>query len=86
MKVGLLWYDDNAGRDLAEKVSLAARRYQKKFGEAATVCLIHRLALGGNGKALMVDGVKVAAGQYVLRHHFWLGREERKKGRGKPWK
>lgn len=37
MKEGLLWYDDNPGRDLAEKIGPAARRYRQKFGTAPGV-------------------------------------------------
>ena len=76
MKVGLLWYDDDPGRDLAEKIGRAARRYRQKFGAPANVCYVHPSALGNNGKAQRVGQVRVAPKPSVLRHHFWLGREE----------
>jgi hypothetical protein len=81
MKVGLLWYDDNPGRDLAEKIRPAARRYRQKFGTAPEVCYVHPSMLGGNGKVKQVGGVRVAPLSSVLRHHFWLGREEKRRRR-----
>lgn len=76
MKEGLLWYDDNPGRDLAEKIGPAARRYQQKFGAPPNICYVHPSALNGNGKVQEVDGVHVASAPSILRHHFWLGRED----------
>ncbi len=89
MKVGLLWYDDDPGRDLAEKVGRAARRYRQKFGTSPNICYVHRSVLHpsassgqasqgetGNGKVRKVGGVRVSPSPTVLRHHFWLGREE----------
>ena len=79
MKAGLLWYDDDPGRDLAEKIGRAARRYRQKFGAPANVCYVHPSALNGNmGK---VNEVHVAPLPSVLQHHFWVGREEERRGR-----
>jgi hypothetical protein len=78
MKEGLLWYDDNPGRDLAEKIRPAARRYRQKFGTAPEVCYVHPSTLGGNGKVQQVGRVRVSSKPSVLRHHFWLGREEKR--------
>ena len=79
MKEGLLWYDDNPGRDLAEKIGRAARRYRQKFGKAPDICYVHPSTLNGNGKAQKVGGMRVAPLPSVLRHHFWVGREERRR-------
>ena len=79
MKVGLLWYDDNPGRDLAEKIGRAARRYRQKFGTPANVCYVHPSALSDNGRLGKVGEVRVAPLPSVLRHHFWLGREEERR-------
>jgi hypothetical protein len=78
MKEGLLWYDDS-GRDLAEKVGQAARRYRKKFGATPDACYVHPSTLKGNGKVKKVGGVRVMASPSVLRHHFWLGREGKRR-------
>ena len=79
--VGLLWYDDNPGRDLAEKVGRAVRRYRQKFSEQPNMCYVHPSALAGNGDTAQVAGVEVSAGRVVLRHHFWVGVEEAADGR-----
>jgi len=78
MKVGLLWYDDTPGSDLAEKVGRAARRYRRKFGTAPDACYVHPSALGGggNGKVREVGGVRVSSRPSMLLHHFWVGQEE----------
>lgn len=77
MKVGLLWFDDEEGRDLGEKVARAVRRYREKFGEAATVCYVHpSVVAGGNGTgAQVVGGVRVEGMRAGLLYHFWVGVE-----------
>lgn len=86
MNEGLLWYDDNPGRNLADKVGQAARRYQQKFGAPPNVCYVHPSALDGNGKARKFGNVRVAPLPSVLRHHFWIGREEQRRRRRKAAK
>ena len=81
MKVGLLWYDDDPGRDLAEKVGRAARRYRQKFGTPANVCYVHPSAFSSNGQVRKVGEVRVAPLPSMLRHHFWVGREEKQQRR-----
>lgn len=81
MDRGLLWYDDDPRLDLAEKVQKAVRRYRKKFGAAPDACYVHPSALNGNGKMKEVGGVRVMVLPSVLRHHFWLGREGKKRRR-----
>lgn len=85
MKEGLLWYDDAPGRDLAEKVERAARRYQRKFGMAPDVCYVHPSALGDNGntKERKVGKIRVSPLPSVLRHHFWIGQEEKRQEAGR---
>ena len=73
MKEGLLWFDSGPGRDLAEKVGMAARRFKQKFGAPANVCYVHPSALGDEVRK--VNGVRVEPLPSVLRHHFWVGRE-----------
>lgn len=78
MKEGLLWYDDS-GRDLADKVGQAVRRYRKKFGAPPDACYVHPSVLKDNGKVKEVSGVRVMAHSSVLQHHFWLGREGKRR-------
>ncbi len=74
MKIGLLWFDDDPGRDLAQKVGGAAQRYHQKFGRQPNVCYVHPSALEGESRQL--GNLTVAARSSVLRHHFWVGQEE----------
>ena len=92
MKEGLLWYDDDPARDLAEKIGLAARRYRQKFGAPPNICYVHPSVVGasplGSGdnarkdRANEIGGMQVAVLPSVLQHHFWLGREDRRRERG----
>ena len=73
MREGLLWYDDTPDRILADKIMPAVRRYREKFGVAPNVCFVHVSELDSEQQ---VDGVRVSSRPTVLRHHFWIGREE----------
>lgn len=77
MKTGLLWYDDNPGRTLADKITAAANRYRQKTGKAANVCFVHPSALSDNSDGApvkKVGEVEVRTRRTVLIHHFWVGR------------
>jgi hypothetical protein len=80
IREGLLWYDDS-GRELAEKIGQAARRYRRKFGSAPDACYVHPSVLKDNGKSKAVGGIRVTPSPSVLRHHFWLGQEDKKRRR-----
>ena len=73
MKKGLLWYD-NGAKDLAWTLARAARRYRDRFGRNPNVCYIHPTALPDGTRK--VAGILVRPSPRVLRHHFWLGREQ----------
>jgi hypothetical protein len=81
MDRGLLWYDDDPDRSLIEKVRRATQRYSKKFGAPPDACYVHPSVLKDNGRVKEVGGVRVMALPSVLRHHFWLGREEKRRRR-----
>lgn len=76
MKFGLLWFDNDPRRDLAEKIEPAARRYRQKFGTSPNICYVHESTLGGNGQTAQVGTVRVATLPTVLLHHLWLGQED----------
>ncbi|GAB4534653.1 MAG: hypothetical protein Kow0063_18000 [Anaerolineae bacterium] len=75
MQEGLLWFDADPKRDLAEKVARAAERYRAKFGRRPNLCYVHPSMLA-NGP-LELGGVRLVPADNVLRHHFWIGVEER---------
>lgn len=84
MKEKLLWYDDSPATNLADKVRRAARRYKQKFGTAADICYVHPSALNGKGEVTTVDKMRISARPTVLRHHFWIGRDEAKRDPARP--
>ncbi len=75
MEEGLLWFDNDPKRDLAQKVGRAAQHYRRKHGRSPNVCYVHPSLLTDGTR--QIDGVQVATLASVLRHHFWIG-EERK--------
>jgi hypothetical protein len=81
MKVGLLWYDDDPGRSLEDKVRRAAAHYERKYGHAPDLCFVHPGAF--NGKARKIGGVEIRPGRSVLPHHFWVGVADANDGKGK---
>jgi len=73
MKTGLLWYDDDPNRGLAQKVARAAARYRQKYGEVPDVCFVHPSALQGDNGTSSVGPVNITLSSLVLLHHFWIG-------------
>ncbi len=73
MKEGLLWFDDDPLRSLAEKIGRAARRYQQKYGRAPDVCYVHPTMIDADAR---LDAVRVLPAGTVLPNHFWLGVQE----------
>ncbi len=73
MNIGLLWYDSSA-KELAVKVTMAARRYRERFGKEPNVCYVHPTTLpDGECK---VNGIRVLTATRVLRHHLWVSHEQ----------
>jgi hypothetical protein len=74
MQEGLLWFDADPKRDLAEKVARAADRYRFKFGRRPNLCYVHSSMLERGSVEL--NGVRLVPADNVLKHHFWIGIEE----------
>jgi hypothetical protein len=49
MQEGLLWFDADPKRDLAEKVRSAADRYRFKFGRSPNLCYVNPSTLPASG-------------------------------------
>jgi len=75
MKMGLLWFDDDPKRSLAEKISEAAARYREKFGVEPDTCYVNPLSLpeGEVGRTR----VRVIPAATILPHHLWVGVAEK---------
>ena len=72
MDLGMLWYDDDKRRPLAEKIRQAAEYYLKKYGQVITQCYVHPRMLP-EGQALRVAGIRVLPSRVVVMNHMWLG-------------
>jgi len=73
MKEGLLWFDNDPRRNLADKVHQAATRYQAKFGYRPTICYLNQADL--ETEIEEVGGVRVRPATNIQRHHLWIGIE-----------
>lgn len=83
MEQGLLWFDNDPKRKLADKIVQAVARYTAKFGRNPTVCYTnskefrkHVTEVGG-GVLVEAAGVRVDTLPNMLPYHFWVGVEER---------
>lgn len=72
MNTGMLWFD-NSATSLAQKVRKAADYYQKKYGRAAEICLVHPSMACDQDLNNLVDGITVRAWRPVLPGHLWIG-------------
>jgi hypothetical protein len=71
MQEGLLWFDADAKIAPQAKLAEAAARFAERFGRPANCCHVHpdELFAAPNGFAIVPNPA-------VLRHHFWVGRDE----------
>ena len=86
MQTGLLWFDNNPGRELTAKVEDAAKRYREKFGALPDTCYVNQSALDKGAVTISLTGVpgtalRLLPASNVLPHHFWIGVEELKEQR-----
>jgi hypothetical protein len=69
----LLWFDDDPGRSIEDKVLRAAAHYERKYGQPPNLCFVHPSAFEGNEKTGKAGGVEIRSGRSVLKHHLWIG-------------
>ena len=70
MEWGLLWYDDTAGRPLADKVMRAAARYELKYGQPPTLCFVNPAAKNGTD---VVGAIQIETMPSMMTNCLWLG-------------
>jgi len=76
MKVGMLWFDGEEGREMPVRVRAAASYYRGKYDRVPNVCFVHPSMLSERGGGT-VDGVEVRPSAAVLRGHIWMGIDDR---------
>ena len=70
MKFGLLWYDADRRLSPQARLARAVLRFADKFGRPANCCHV-------NPEQLFEDAsIIVRPDPSVLKHHFWVGRDE----------
>lgn len=74
MKEGLLWFDNDPQRQMADKINRAATRYQTRFGRRPTTCYISSADFDGQNDE--IGGIRLKPVLDVRRHHFWIGEEQ----------
>lgn len=74
MEIGMLWFDNDPTRDLEAKVSRAVQHYQRKYGRAPDLCIVHPNTAGQGGAR--AGGVSIQTSKSVLPNHFWIGLRE----------
>ena len=76
--IGMLWYDADPRRTLAEKIAAAMAYHQKKYGQLAPICLVNTKDAEGNDLAAVGKELNlvVRAVRIVSPSHLWLGEEK----------
>ncbi len=71
MDIGMLRYDDDVKRSLAQRVAQAAEYYRAKYRVAPTLCFVNPVLLPQGPET--AGGVQVRPARTVLPNHFWMG-------------
>src|SRR5690242_2805839 len=74
LKMGLLWFDDNPKRPLAEKLNEAAERYQERFDRWPT--LVHLNPTQAEGLNLKNKRLRIFGDEHLRRNYFIVGIDE----------
>ncbi len=71
MQAGMMWFDNDKEKSLAEKVKNAADYYRKKYGRTPDLCMVN--------PAMLTEG-QIEAGTVTIRPyhplvkgHLWIG-------------
>lgn len=75
MKVGMLWLDSDGAGELDQRLEVAARFYEEKYGRRARLCLVHPETAGERPPRAVAD-MLIRVRPDVLRRHFWIGDDD----------
>lgn len=81
MEIGMLWFDNDQGTSIPNKVERAARYYQQKYGVNPDLCYVHPGMVAGDERPLpgspadqlKVGTILVLQNEKILPDHFWIG-------------
>ena len=71
MELGALFLIEDPRMNLEQRVLWAAERYQRKYGQSPTLCLLHPSLLEGERRRLGL--LRLVAKKSVLPNYLWLG-------------
>lgn len=72
MDIGMLWFDNDTHRNLAEKIARAVAYYRTKYGQPPTDCFVNPAMLNTDS-AEVAGGLRLRPAANVLKNHLWLG-------------
>lgn len=72
MRIGILWYDNDPARSLADKIGQAKTFHETKYHRTPTMAMVNPRALA---EATTMGGVTVQPQRYILPGHIWIGIE-----------
>ena len=70
MEQGMLWYDNQTGMNLDERIKNAIVYFTQKYGQQPEQCFVNPEMVSGNNTIDLP--VKVVADEKVLRNHIWI--------------
>ena len=71
--IGLLWFDNDQRKPLADKIRQAVDFYSAKYGGHPNVCLVNPKTIGE--QTPRVDGVRVDTSKSIQVNHYFVGIE-----------
>ena len=74
--IGMLWFDNDPKKSLADKMTIAAEYYRNKYHKAANCCYVHPSMIPPESEP-RVNGIAVKASKQLIPNHIWMGCNER---------
>jgi hypothetical protein len=78
LALGLLWFDDDSRRPLAQKIAEAIARYEERVGEAPSVCQVSpaQAAALASARPGQIPRVRIVSDETLRPNHFLVGIEQ----------
>lgn len=73
MNNGMMWFDDNKGRSLEQKIRMAANYFEIKYKLKPEIVMISSKEANQDEALPSIPGLEVQNKDIVLKHHFWVG-------------
>ena len=73
MNIGMMWFDNNPMKGLADKINAASDYYNMKYGRRPNVCFLHPSAMPTDPENYLI---RLQPFKSMLPGHLWIGVEE----------